>query len=43
MKSIILIILAMFVSSGCTSHTDKGYYKRANKASEKALHNLDKE
>jgi len=43
MNGIILMILVVFVSSGCSSHADKGYYKRANKASEKALNTLDKE
>lgn len=41
-----LFLIGIFVILGlnsCASHTDKGYYKRANKASEKALQGLDKE
>jgi len=38
-----LVCLVAF--SACTTHTykDKNYYKRANKASEKALDKLDRE
>ena len=43
-KNIIVINMFIMLSfSACTSHQDNGYYKRANKASEKALNKLDKE
>ena len=42
-KSIVIIcVLAGMCLSACSSH-DKGYYERANKASEKAHEKLDRE
>ncbi len=35
--------MMLIVFSACASHQDKGYYNRANKASEKALDKLDRE
>ncbi|WP_269138896.1 hypothetical protein [Sulfurimonas hydrogeniphila] len=39
----LVLLLAVVSFSGCVSHQDKGYYERANKASEKALQKLDRE
>ena len=39
--SMIFIVLAITISA-CVTHSDKSYYDRANKASEKSLRELDK-
>jgi len=43
MKLLWIGILVMLGLNSCSSHVDKGYYERANKANEKALERLDKE
>ena len=43
MKIISISLLLFFGLSGCVNHTDDGYYKRANAASEKAHDKLDRE
>lgn len=43
-KSLLLAILVGIGSfTACASHNDDSYYNRANKASEKALRELDRE
>jgi len=43
MKYLFVSCLMLLAFSACASHQDKGYYDRANKASEKALDKLDRE
>ncbi len=42
-KLFLISFMMLIVFSACASHQDKGYYNRANKASEKALDKLDRE
>ena len=42
-KLFLISVMMLVTLSACASHQDKGYYNRANKASEKALDKLDRE
>ncbi len=42
-KCLLVSCVVLVAFSACASHQDKGYYDRANKASEKALDKLDRE
>ena len=42
-KLFLISFMMLVAFNACASHQDKGYYNRANKASEKALDKLDRE